>query len=101
MSDSEWGPWVDHDGKGCPVIGRLVQVRLSGYSSVIEIVAGDEARAAGVCVNTSPDSAWEGERWQTRFRHGFVLKYRVKKPRGMKILEGILAGVKDKELELA
>ncbi len=22
----EWGPWIDHDGKGCPCIGAYVHV---------------------------------------------------------------------------
>jgi len=22
----EWGPWIDHDGKGCPCVGVLTEV---------------------------------------------------------------------------
>lgn len=24
MSNSEWGPWIEHDGKGCPCIGMVI-----------------------------------------------------------------------------
>ena len=23
----EWGAWIEHDGKGCPVIGHIVECR--------------------------------------------------------------------------
>jgi hypothetical protein len=28
VSDEEWGPWIEHDGKGCPCVGAVVWVRL-------------------------------------------------------------------------
>ncbi len=30
--DAEWGPWVEHDGKGCPVAaGTLVEALVVGF----------------------------------------------------------------------
>ena len=23
--DEEWGPWIEHDGKGCPGVGLVVK----------------------------------------------------------------------------
>lgn len=31
-SEVEWGPWVEHDGKGCPCVGQYVMVKGKGCS---------------------------------------------------------------------
>lgn len=36
---SEWSEWIEHDGKGCPVLGQVVQMVFASLD-VIEGVAG-------------------------------------------------------------
>lgn len=86
-----WGPWIEHDGSGCPVVGRLVNCEtFSGERFVI--IAGSECRKAGVDPN-GPKSAWV---W-TKPSLGCVIRYRVKRSRGMEILQAILKDVRQLE----
>lgn len=87
MSDGDdWGPWIEHDGGGCPVpVGTWVEV-------------------VGVGVNGRlvQDQDWAEvyETWDwTRFgvvdddgaTWGKIINYRVRKPRGLTILESVLS----------
>lgn len=29
--EEDWGPWIEHDGKGCPCAGMHVEVVCEGY----------------------------------------------------------------------
>lgn len=76
---SEWGPWIDHDGRGRPVPrGAWVQgVNLKGFVS--EGLAG-----------LGDDRGW---RWLMPHPQMSVVRYRVMRPRGMEIIDAILADV--------
>lgn len=90
MSD-EWGPWVEHDGTGCPCIGFYVHVsRLAAPDK--EVIAGAECIRNGVDPN-SILSAWV---WEELTRPNDVMRYRVRKPRGLTILEGLLENLPEK-----
>ncbi len=92
MTD-QWGPWIDHDGAGCPVaIGTLGEMTgeshaLSVYGSNVTTVYGDLSTAG---------QAWD---WSQFGRPslagngavGKVLRYRVQRPRGLQILDAIIA----------
>ena len=81
MSD-EWGPWIEHDGKGCPVkAGMWIDVEYRGK------------RPDGGRVNRSvvraPNWIWPKE---GGLLFAFdVIRYRIRKPRGLTILENLIA----------
>lgn len=83
MSDDvEWGPWVEHDGKGCPCVGVYVHtVRRNGQEQFI--IAGARCAALGVDPN-GPDSAWV---WGgAKPGYDDIIRYRIRKPRALRDL---------------
>lgn len=75
---SEWGPWIEHDGKGCPCLGQYVHaVHDTGYE-FMGIAGSQGSRRA---------RSWV---WPSVPRFTRVLRYRIRKPRGLTILEGLL-----------
>lgn len=87
MSD-EWGPWIEHDGKGCPCVGDWVRAELR-CGSELEGRAGSECSAAGI-PTYHPESRWM---WTHYPRDGEIIRYRIRKPRGLTILHEILREV--------
>lgn len=80
--DDEWGPWIDWEGgKPCPVKPGVYLGALQRFRS------GDERYAEGWSHKTR-DEAW----MQTTSDGHFcmVLRYRIREPRGMKALAGLL-----------
>lgn len=84
MSD-EWGPWIEHDGRGCPVPTGTVVQGVGRDGSV-------EVWAAGM-VAIHPNGLRDGWSWRgSHFEHPLdVMRYRIRKPRGLLILESLLA----------
>ena len=82
----EWGPWVDHDGKGIPVqsgeVVWAVEADGSEFSGMILVSAN---RAGEVDVWDWDDCARQNV-WHYR-----VIRYRKLKPMGLRLLEGIAA----------
>lgn len=80
----EWGPWIEHDGKGCPVArGTLVQVeRRDGEVAVLRALTNGVPELGGDCLF---------DRWVHLPKPKDIIRYRVRKPRGVSILEGIVA----------
>jgi len=79
----DWGPWIEHDGKGCPCrIGETVQIE------------GHTGAWGRIVVSTGViTSAGHSHRsWIRRHsKHGQqIIRYRIRKPRGLTILEGVL-----------
>lgn len=88
MTESEYGPWINHDGKGCPVVGMWVHV---------VSFKGDEAEGVVQPACNDP-KARKRSRWFWRdyvdcMAIDGVKKYRIRKPRGMSILLSILSEV--------
>lgn len=75
----EWGPWIEHDGKGCPCVGQVVHL-------VLEDRFGCQAEFTGTPRSRTLRS-WDWSYFPT-FRR--VIRYRIRKPRGLTILEGLL-----------
>jgi hypothetical protein len=80
MSDEEWGPWIEHDGKGCPLPDYTIaeRMRANGETFVQKVV---------------PDgryflNAWY---WPSVPAWRRIIRYRIKKPRGLTILENLIA----------
>lgn len=80
-----WGPWIDHGGKGFP----------GPYSTTIEAERADGERLVGMVTHGSGFqhhynwwlwSCIKPDEWHRR-----VVRYRIRKPRGLDILEKIVA----------
>jgi hypothetical protein len=92
MSDNhQWGPWIEHDGRGCHCKGQYVTTELFD-KSVREHIAH------GYCPNKSSFvDCWNWEECQRRQRPEWrVIRYRIRKPRGLTILEGLLENLPSK-----
>ena len=85
---AEWGPWIEHDGKGCPCVGMYVQV------DWICQVRGIQRGAIIPCVQ---GSGWTWDRLPAPGRYGAVIRYRIRKPRGLTMLEEISQGIRQPE----
>lgn len=83
----EWGPWIEHDGKGCPCVGMMVEV-------VRRYISGDEDAAIGIAY--LPAQSWD---WGNAPKWARILRYRIRKPKGMSVLEGILKDVEDEKVK--
>lgn len=76
----EWGPWIEHDGKGCPCAGQWTEgVNLNGRSR--EGIAS-QAGAGWVWLMPHPRES--------------VIRYRIRRPKGMAILDAILRNLPER-----
>ncbi len=92
--DNEWGPWVEHDGIGFPP---------SLYGAGLEIIAISATRTLqrqqGRAITKPHDCllAWDWSFYRKRspfgYRYSMVIRYRVRKPKGLAILHEILREV--------
>lgn len=89
MSDEEWGPWIVHDGTGCPLKpGQFVHVEYYRAQYVGPILPGHETDPRGwtceFCEGTGYGDSWI---WDSPGPFRPVIRYRIRKPRGLLILE--------------
>ena len=83
MSD-EWGPWIEHDGKGCPCVGMYVH-------RIYDVIARD---AQDGCFKNEKIGRVTNQRsrsWIWTVGYARVIRYRIRKPRGLTILENLIA----------
>ncbi|WP_243612946.1 hypothetical protein [Shimia aestuarii] len=86
--DEEWGPWIEHDGRGIPVpVGTVVNVLGSHGSDIMDII-----RDTNADIPSGATTAWHWSFWPAIYlrKYEHVTRYRIRKPRGMQILEGLL-----------
>jgi len=84
-SNEHWSEWIDHDGGGCPIWpGYVVEVDVSP-NAVIATDQGEKDRHAFMV--TAANEAWPG--WED------VSRFRIRWPRSMQILYGILDDVRE------
>lgn len=88
----EWGPWIEHDGKPCPCLGEWVRCEMETNPGKFVVL---EARAGSM-------GAWSWDwKWWGKFppgereRTARVLRYRIRKPRGLVILREVAREVED------
>lgn len=89
----DWGPWIEHDGRGCPCVGRMVEF-------VVLDLSGREITGIGIA-NGDSGSSWF---WRRLFFRRLcvdpdvlpIIRYRIRKPRGMVVLETLLADLPEK-----
>ena len=82
MNDDLWGPWIEHDGKGCPVKGMWVQLFDEGPTSLEpwEGLAGSEFDGTEHITGSSWHWAVVESHW------GAVIRYRVRRPKALQQL---------------
>lgn len=87
----EWGPWIEHDGKWCPCKGQYAQwvwdngMEREGIAGT-RLVKARTGRVVGAVYGEGYRNAWI---WATSPARK-VICYRIRKPRGLTILEGLL-----------
>ena len=79
-----WGPWVLHDGKGCPV----------PVGTIVEVVSEDRFGFAMRSISTVSGGSYSSWNWEHYPKLKRIIRYREKKPKGLQILEQNLV-VKD------
>lgn len=101
----EWGPWIEHDGRGCPpsIMGKVIEAEFTsedglectGYRvlTVDELVASCESWNAATHMGSGADGGWDGK----SFPMEYVIRYRIRKPRALqdliKLVEELPEGV--------
>lgn len=89
--DTEWGPWIEHDGKGCQVpVGIICETQHQDGSSDIGPSCGhNNSGWSWYVVVTLGRPQWK------------VIRYRVRKPRALKqlrdMVENLPAPVRETE----
>lgn len=74
MSGDVFGPWIEHDGKGCPVAGLFIRAAFEDGDVWMGIPSAS------------------GQHRSFNWTPGYVriTRYQIRKPRGLTILEGLL-----------
>lgn len=90
---SDWGPWIEHDGKGCPVsIGYVVQARWLATNSGNRYQKGDTGLTRIVQVTDAvvQHLAWdwrnEGKVFGGKRCSGRFTAYRIRRPKALEEL---------------
>lgn len=78
---SEWGPWIEHDGGPCPCVGEFVH-------AVFDKGRPIERKE----IATGNPKSWIFKPPADRF-NGCIVRYRIRKPRGLTILENLIAEI--------
>lgn len=85
----EWGDWINHDGKGCPLPeGIVVEVIFEADPGMF---SPPEVGVTG-CPGISWDWKWWGQPdpWHENCVVARIVKYRVRKPRALlKMIEDV------------
>ncbi len=83
---SEWGPWIEHDGKGCPV----------PVGTYLHLVSKCGFHQHGYVKRLKPGCGYFFWDWViAKWGHDkhCIVRYRIRKPRGLQILEERLAEI--------
>ncbi|MBO9430601.1 hypothetical protein [Sulfitobacter sp. R18_1] len=84
--DQEYGPWIDHDGRGCPCKGKIVETDVLGIG-ISEHVAFEVFLDLNGRQVVPKNAHLVRDAWTwTRPRHGDVIRYRVRKPDALRAL---------------
>ena len=97
----DWGPWVDHDGLGCPCVGQWVQWQLEDPLPGIGKWVGPEQpihESGGIATFegvAGRQMAWDWSNFCKRGDHGGIvgriIRYRIRRPRAMEQLRRLAA----------
>jgi hypothetical protein len=89
----EWGPWIEHDGKGCPCLGMLVEVV---HEVAIGYKMGSAILIQGTRINppkitiagSKGGKSWDHSNWPECSR---IIRYRIRRPAALQTLIQIAA----------
>lgn len=88
MTQEEWGPWIEHDGMGMPDQVRGMYIAIIGKT-----LEGEERTSEGLVPLEVPCHAricWQGGGWFSEVHYAIpIIRYRIRKPRGLTILQRI------------
>lgn len=90
--DADWGPWVDHDGKGCPCMGEWVQGqhgdgRIDTWKAGTAWCTGRQVTGAAFGPVDHVTSCWSWAVPGNMVHPGHhVIRYRLRKPRALRDL---------------
>lgn len=81
-----WGPWIEHDGIGCPVVGLYVHVVTANGKQM-------EGVPLRYCANPPPGYAsfWIWSSMPLSWRHWRVVRYRIRRPDALRRLIDLAA----------
>lgn len=87
MAD-EWGPWIEHDGKGCPVPGQFVRTEDRGGIVIDHVALGVMISRAGAA--RSWGRPCSRNLWLWGICEGAsareVVRYRIRRPKALRDL---------------
>jgi hypothetical protein len=88
LSDEEWGPWIEHDGSGCPVVGKLCQMEFTNpfYSPVGHV---DEDGTVAISRRVAEGVAIQAPAWGGDMGLNLILRYRIRQPRTQAHVEAL------------
>jgi hypothetical protein len=82
MMDEEWGPWIEHDGKGCPCVGMLVESE-DVVGQVQQHIAKGTVKEPGFEYVDS----WNWQECNAALRPDWkIIRYRIRKPKALREL---------------
>jgi len=87
-NEPEWGPWIEHDGLGCPCVGQYVHVLLDTIG--MDELTGDCSDESWGIAGDNGGESWD---WSNGNWCAEIIRYRIRKPKGMQILQGLLRDV--------
>lgn len=87
----EWGPWIEHDGRGCPVPkGTLGEAELRDRRVVFFMAQCGTTNGGPGTKSQIAGSAWSWGSSGPDYEECEVVRYRIRKPRGLTILENAM-----------
>jgi hypothetical protein len=90
MMEEEWGPWIEHDGKGCPCEGMMVESVTAGGQAAIHIAGALRVQVhTGQAIRYSGPTSGDAWDWASLAPVAFhlrVIRYRIRKPNALREL---------------
>lgn len=81
----EWGPWIEHDGRGCSCVGCYVEVASVDQRTARGIATGGFSWYYGDAAN---EDTWERS-LDNSFLFIPIIRYRIRKPKAMTMIEEV------------
>lgn len=91
MTGEQWGPWINHHGNGRPNLDGVV--REIEYADGSICVSAGKSKRFVPCAKSkySGPLYWSSWDWSRTGDEIPVLRYRIREPRGMTVLQAIAA----------
>ena len=80
QNGEEWGPWIMHHGKWCPLQA----------GTIVEVVSEDRFGFSARQISTVQGGTYSSWNWENFRERKQILRHREKKPKGLQMLESNL-----------